>query len=388
MSDSSLPTRDAATLGIDVRRRHLADGRYLLLYDEPGAGPELPEPPDRRDAAGEGSTRGTPTSHLRRDAAQDEWLIIAPHRQDRTFHPPEEYCPLCPTREGEEPTEVPVSAFDVAVFENRFPGLVRQLGGDPAGALDGHVPPLNATAPGRGQAEVVVYTSEHTGSLGGLPLEKVDRLLRVWAHRYAELSARSYIRNVFIFENRGEEIGVTLGHPHGQIYGHPFVPPIPARMLDVEARHHERTGRCLRCDIVAAELAEEDRLVLTSEAVVAHVPFAPRWPYEVHVTLRGHRPSLLELAEGERRELATALRGVLQTYDRLFDRPMPYILAVLQAPTADTAGPGSHLRFEIYPALRGPGKLKYRAGSETAMGVTVTDVLPESAAVELREALT
>jgi UDPglucose--hexose-1-phosphate uridylyltransferase len=387
VSETTLPTRDAAALGLNVRRRQLPDGRYLLLYDEHDAGPDLPEPP-WRGAAREGSAGTPPSSHLRLDAASDEWVIVAPHRQDRTFHPPEEYCPLCPTGEGEEPTEVPVSGFDLAVFENRFPGLVRQhAGGDPAPAMEDPSSPLTATAPGRGQAEVVVYTSEHAGSLGGLPPDKVDRLLRVWTHRYAELSARPYIRNVFIFENRGPEIGVTLGHPHGQIYGHPFVPPIPARMLEAEAGHHERTGCCLRCDMLAEELAEEARLVLTSDAVVAHVPFAPRWPYEVHVALRPHRSSLLDVEAGERRELATVLKSVLQTYDRLFARPMPYILAAIQAPTADTAGPGSHLRFEIYPALRGPEKLKYRAGSETAMGVTVTDVLPESAAAELREAL-
>lgn len=325
-------------------------------------------------------------SELRRDPRRDEWLIMAPHRQDRTFHPPAEHCPLCPTRPGGSPTEIPVEDFDIAVFENRFPGLPRQTPGpDPRPVLDDPIPPLYARTTGRGQCEVVVYSPEHEGSLGTLDEPRIDRLLRVWTHRYLELGAREEIRHIFIFENRGHEIGVTLGHPHGQIYAYPFVPPIPAREQEIETAHHERTGRCLGCDIVAGEIEAGSRVVLGGEHVLAHVPFAPRWPYEIHLCLRPHRSSLAELAGEERRELAAGLRAILAGYDTLFDAPMPYILAVRQAPTASSAGPGSHLRIELYPALRAPGKLKYRAGSETAMGITVTAVAPERAAERLRE---
>ncbi|NIP79478.1 MAG: galactose-1-phosphate uridylyltransferase, partial [Gemmatimonadetes bacterium] len=325
-----------------------------------------------------------PGSRLRRDPALDEWVIVAPHRQDRTYRPPPERCPFCPTRPDGEPTEIPVPAFEIAVFENRFPGL------SPGAASSGDgtppdPPALFETAPGRGQGEVVVYTPHHEGSLGALPLEKVERLVRVWTHRYRELGVRPYVRNVFIFENRGEAIGVTLEHPHGQIYGHPLVPPVPARMLEVEARHHRRTGRCLRCDIVAGEMESGDRVIRSSGTVLTHVPFAPRWPYEAHIATRPHRASLLDLRPAERLELAAALKSLLESYDRLFGRPMPYVLAVMQAPTAATPGPGSHLRIEVYPALRAPDRLKHRAGSETAMGLTVTDVLPETAAGRLRE---
>ena len=327
-------------------------------------------------------------SELRRDPRRDEWLIVAPQRQDRTYHPPPDHCPLCPTRPGGQSGEIPEPDFDIAVFENRFPGLRRDEPGDPRPTLDRSDPPLLARAAGLGQAEVVVYTPEHRGSLGSLDLDRVERLIRVWTHRYAALSAREEVRHIFIFENRGPEIGVTLEHPHGQIYAYPFIPPIPARELDVEARHHRRTGRCLGCDLIAAELDAGERVVVASDHVVAHVPFAPRWPYELHLSMRPHRHSLPRINSDERHSLAALLRAALAGYDRLFDRPMPYILAIRQAPTASTPGPGSHLRIELYPALRARDRLKHRAGSETAMGVTVTDVAPERAAERLRQVVT
>ena len=324
-------------------------------------------------------------SELRWDARLREWVIVAPHRQERTYHPVG-WCPLCP---GGGDTELPTSDFEIAVFENRFASM----------RTDGPVPPLlagsDAAAGGTarqacasyGRCEVVVYTPEHEGSLGALPLERVESLIRVWAHRYDALSGVDGIRYVFIFENRGEEIGVTLPHPHGQIYAYPFVPPYAQRELAIEAEHFSRTGRCLHCDLIEAECASGERVLIDDGNVAAYVPYAAHWTYEVHIALRRHHASLLDLNTAERRSLAAALKSVLQAYDRLFGRPMPYMLSVRQKATAGGAHEGAHLRIELLPALRTSDKLKFRAGSETFMGVYINDVLPEDAAADLRKVL-
>ena len=311
-------------------------------------------------------------NELRWDARRGEWVVIAAHRQNRTYHPAE--CPLCPDALVSRHTERPVDGFDIVVFENRFP---------PFHSLATKPTPTSERRPAYGRAEVVVFTPEHNGSLGGLPLAHIDALLQAWARRYTALSALDAIEYVFIFENRGDEIGVTLTHPHGQIYGYSFVPPVPARELEVEQAHETATGQCLHCALNEREQSAAQRLVFSTTSVIAYVPFAAHWPYEVHITPIAHRASLLELNEHERWALATGLKEVLQAYDRLFDRPMPYLLSVRQRPTARDAR-ARHLAIELLPALRTGDKLKYRAGSETFMGVFINDVLPEEAAAQLR----
>jgi UDPglucose--hexose-1-phosphate uridylyltransferase len=288
-----------------------------------------------------------------------EDVLYAIHRQDRTFLPSEADCPLCPTLPGRPETEIPFSRFELAVFDNRFPAM---------------------EAP-EGACEVVVYTDDHHGSFNRLAPERAEALMWVWRHRYAELSARPDVRYVLIFENRGVEVGVTLHHPHGQIYAFPFVPPVPLREREADAR----LGGCAVCALCARERQDGSRLVVEDEAVTAYVPFAARWPYEVHVVLREHRPSLAACTPAELRSLAGVLQAVTRGYDALFDRPFPYIMCLHQAPT-DGGGDG-HLHVEFYPPLRSADKLKYPAGSEQGAGTFVQDTLPEESAAALREAV-
>jgi UDPglucose--hexose-1-phosphate uridylyltransferase len=303
-------------------------------------------------------------SELRFNDLRCEQVDYAIHRQERTFLPPRDHCPLDPTRPGAEPTEIPFPAFEIAVFDNRFPAFV---------------------AP-HGAAEVVVYTDQHDGSFGTLPAARAEALMWVWRHRYQELGAREDIDYVFIFENRGVEVGVTLHHPHGQIYGFPFIPPVPTLELAAD----ERLGGCAPCALMAAEIEDATRIVEENAAVVAYVPYAARWPYETHVVMRSHRPSLLDCDGDELRLLAVGLQRLVRGYDALFDRPFPYVMAVHQAPTAPSDGGGSrggHLHVEFYPPLRQADKLKYLAGSEQGAGTFISDTLPEESAVALREAI-
>jgi len=309
-----------------------------------------------------------------------EWVLTATHRQERTFLPPRDFCPLCPTRPGGFPTEIPHADFEVAVFENLFPSLL-PVPPDPAIAPTD----LNPVLPSHGACEVVVYTPEHDTTLAAAGTRKIERLIAVWAQRTLELGARDEVDYVFCFENKGTVIGVTLHHPHGQIYAYPFVPPVLAREAASGAAHLERTGRCLWCDLNAQELADGRRIVGREDGWLAGIPFAGRWPFEVHVVPERHVGWLHELDEREVTGLARLLKRLLVGYDELFGFSLPYIMAIHQRPTDGPAHEGYHLHFEFLPPYRTADKLKYLAGSETAAGVFINDTLPEETAPRLRE---
>ncbi len=353
-----------------ILRRTKPDGRPLILYGtEPlPASIEAPSP---------NATPLEPNSHLRWHPLRGEWVAYAAHRQNRTFLPPPEWNPLAPSRDPAHPTEVPEGPWQVAVFENLFPTLSGLSHDPPSLIVD--------TRPGRGACEVVVFTQDASASLGTLPLWHLELLFEVWAHRYTELGARDDVQYVFPFENRGVEVGVTLHHPHGQIYAYPFVPPIAARELQEQKAHLARTGRGLLEDHLRAELDHgPQRFLYTGPHVLALVPVCARYPYEVWVAPRRGAPSLAALTAEERADFARALKTVLLKYDGLWNRPFPYILVFHQAPTDGRDHPEAHVHVELYPAYRMPNRLKYLAGSETGAGVFTADTLPDDKAAELR----
>lgn len=298
-------------------------------------------------------------SERRFNELRGEEVVYAVHRQDRTFLPTEGHCPLCPTRPGHPPTEIPFPSFEIVVFDNRFPSFE-----SPEGA-----------------SEVVVYTDQHHGSFGRLAPERAEALMWVWRQRYEELGARPDVEYVLIFENRGVEVGTTLHHPHGQIYAYPFLPPVPALELAAD----QRMEACAICSLLSQEAKDGERVIHSNDSVISFVPYASRWPYEVHVVLREHRRSLADCAAGELAELASALQAVTRGYDELFARPFPYVMVLHQAPTG--AGGDGHLHVEFYPPLRTAEKLKFAAGSEQGAGTFVMDVMPEDSAGALREAI-
>ncbi len=355
-----------------VHKRQLTkpDGRDLILYAR--------HPLEGAFDAPEPGARGPLASHLRYHPLRGEWIIYAAHRQNRTFLPPPEWNPLAPATDPRHPTEVPAGPWEVAVFENLFPALGTSEG------TEGTAPStIVATKPCGGRCEVVVFTQDPKASLGSLPLDRIELVLAVWADRTAELARRGDVEYVFAFENRGVEVGVTLNHPHGQIYAYPFVPPIPAREHQMERAHWTAHGSGLLADLIAAELAQPVRVLHASERAVAWVPVCARWAYEVWIAPRRRVATLPELGDDERRDLARALQIVLRKLDGLWQKPMPYILAVHQAPVRGEH-PYSHAHIEIYPWLRMPGRLKYLAGSEIGAGAFTADTYPEDKAAELR----
>ncbi|HZP84698.1 MAG TPA: galactose-1-phosphate uridylyltransferase [Chthonomonadaceae bacterium] len=321
-------------------------------------------------------------SELRWNPVLEEWVITATHRQDRTFFPPPDYDPLAPTKPGGFPTEIPSKTYEIVTFENKFPSLRRE---PPEPAVEGtEGMPVE---PAQGICEVLCYTPEYDTELARLPVRKVEELVYVWTDRFEELSAHEYVRYVYIFENKGKEIGVTLAHPHGQIYAYPFIPPIPARELAAAKRHFERTGRDLLGDVLAEELKDGRRVVAENAHFVAVVPFFARYPYEVHILPRALRPALPDFDAGEKHALAAILKGVMEKYNNLWNRSMPYIMLMHQRPSDGDSAVYDYYRFhvEFYPPYRTPDKLKYLAGSEAGAGAFINDTHAEATAQTLRE---
>ena len=333
----------------------LADGRELLYFDDTATAPRVAV--DRRQIWARPDH-----PELRYDPTAGEWVIVAGHRQERTHLPPTEACPLCPSA-ADRQTEVPEPSYNVVVFENRFPSLA----GD------------------RGRCEVVCFTDDHDASFASLPPGRVRTVVDVWADRTEALGRRADIEYVFCFENRGVEIGVTLPHPHGQIYGYPFVPPRPARMIECATRHRRDTGRDLFDEVLASERGAGGRVVAANHDWTAFVPAAARWPFEVHVYPHRRVPDLPALEPAERDSLASIYLDVLDRFDRVLGPPAPYVAAWYQAPVR-TGRADLALHLEVFSIRRAPGKLKYLAGSESAMEVWINDVAPEEAAGLLREA--
>ena len=322
-------------------------------------------------------------SELRYNPLQGDWVATATQRQDRTFLPPPDFCPLCPTKPGKFPTEVPEPDYDVVSFENRFPSLKRDPEPpaiEPSGIYD--------VKQSFGICEVVLYSPNHNTTLAAEPVERIYKLVRVWRDRYAELAERDFVKYVFIFENKGEAVGVTLHHPHGQIYAYPFVPPVAARELEQGRKFHEETGKCLMCTIVGQELADGRRIIAQNGDFAAYIPFFARYPYEVHIAPKRHLQALTDFGAAEERNLAEILKQVLAAYDRLFVRSFPYIMAIHQRPTDGQAHEAAHFHIEFYPPMRTAEKLKYLAGSEAGAGMYINDTLPETKAGELREKVT
>lgn len=350
----------------------LADGREIIYFDHDGAPEREPHDPRQLDPV-------STASQMRHDPVLDEWVILAAHRQSRTYHPPTNDCPLCPST-ADRHTEIPSRDYDVAVFENRFPSLSMHA----VGGAGPDLPPLVSQRPGVGRCEVVCFTSDHDAAFATLKPEHARLVVDAWADRTAALAALPGVEQVFPFENRGEAIGVTLAHPHGQIYAYPFVTPKSRQMLGNAAAYFERHDRNLFTDVLWGERDSGTRVVATSAHWTAFVPAAARWPVEVHVYPHRRVPDIPSLTDAERDDFAVLYLDVLRRLDGLYAQPLPYVAAWHQAPVSDPLREHAYLHLQVSSIQRAADKLKYLAGSETGMGAFITDVLPEDVADRLR----
>ena len=378
--------REPVVLGAGVIRRDtaLADGRDLFYYDDPDTTLGAERGIDQRALDPRPAT-----ATMRQDILTGDWISIAAARQNRAFLPPAELDPLSP-QTPTNPSEIP-SRYDVAVFENRSPSFGPALSAAHGDAPEAPNPPrglddldalgLGSVRTSVGRCEVVCFSPEHTGSFGTQSVTRARTVIEAWADRTAALSALPGVEQVFPFENRGEAIGVTLPHPHGQIYAYPYVTPRTRRLVE----NISRTSPDLMQRVLDFE-QDGSRVILAGEHWTAYVPFAARWPIEVHLMPHRHVPDFAEATDAERDELAGLYLRLLRGIDALYDTPTPYIAAWHQAPV-NVARDTVRMHLEITSPRRAADKLKFLAGSEAAMGAWIGDIPPEAAADRLREAV-
>lgn len=378
--------QEPVVLGAGVIRRDtaLADGRDLFYYDDPDTTLGAERGIDQRALDPRPAT-----ATMRQDILTGDWISIAAARQNRAFLPPAELDPLSP-QTPTNPSEIP-SRYDVAVFENRSPSFGPALSAAHGDAPEAPNPPrglddldalgLGSVRTSVGRCEVVCFSPEHTGSFGTQSVTRARTVIEAWADRTAALSALPGIEQVFPFENRGEAIGVTLPHPHGQIYAYPYVTPRTRRLVE----NISRTSPDLMQRVLDFE-RDGSRVILAGEHWTAYVPFAARWPIEVHLMPHRHVPDFAEATDTERDELAGLYLRLLRGIDTLYDTPTPYIAAWHQAPV-NVARDTVRMHLEITSPRRAADKLKFLAGSEAAMGAWIGDIPPEDAAARLRDAV-
>lgn len=348
----------------------MADGRELFYFDRMPRNEDAPIDQREIDPV---ASHGT----IRYDALFDEWVSIAGHRQTRTFLPSASACPLCPSS-PDNLSEIPADDYEVVVFENRFPSFA-----SPIGEFSFPATGFGAIGESAGRCEVVCFSPDHNSSFAQLTPERARLVIDAWADRTQALLNLDCVQFVFPFENRGEEIGVTLHHPHGQIYAYPFIPPRERVLLEASQRYSVRTGRHMITDLVESEVSDDKRIVVSSEFFIAFVPFAARWPFQVQIHPRRLVADFTELTDAERDDLARIYLDVLARLDGVFGVAMPYIAAWHQAPKGELRQFG-RLHLDLFSSRRAPDKLKFPAGSEAAMGAFINDVTPEYAADLLR----
>ena len=350
----------------------MADGRKIRYYDATARNRSAKDlrPADDQPGIGE----------MRLDLLTNEWVVLAAHRQGRIFLPPKELCPLCPSK-GELLSEIPDSDYEVVVFDNRFPSLKRPEGEWQLPAMAGIETEIPDSA---GICEVVCFTADHGTSFGELTTAQIRTVMSAWQDRTRELSKLPFIEQVFPFENRGEEIGVTLAHPHGQIYGYSYLTPRTEKMLKTATDYFAKYNRTLLDDLIARELQAEIRIIAQNDHWIAYVPFAARYPFEIHVAPKAGVPDLAALSEAAADAFPEIAKEVLMRLDGVFGIPMAYIAAWHQAPVR-VGRDLLRLHWQITSVRRAPGKLKYLAGSESAMGAFIMDMKPEQSAAQLRE---
>lgn len=319
-----------------------------------------------------------------------EWIIVAAHRQTRPWvgeitpiaevelpeYDPQ--CYLCPgnVRASGERNPKYESTF---AFNNDFPcvslnspiELTQPIG-------------IYRNRPARGIARVLCYHPKHNMSLSLMDVDEVKRVVEAWREEFIMLSAHPDVACVFIFENRGEVVGVSNPHPHCQIYALGFICKLIERELEACQAHFESTGRRLIEDIVSSEIADGRRIIVDGDVAIAFVPYFARYAYEVMIALKVHRRDIAELSDDEIADLARVLRCVLIKYDNLWKMPFPYVLVLHNRPSDGGSYDAYDFHIEIYPPLRAPNLRKYLAGPEIGAGVFLSDTSPEEKAAELR----
>lgn len=314
-------------------------------------------------------------AELRYHPLTKDWVMIASHRQGRP-QMPKDYCPFCPGS-GKVPDQ-----FDVYEYDNDFPALSQNPPEPDPVATD-----FYKTAPAYGKCEVILYSPEHTVTLPELSVDHISKLVDLWVERFEAMKADEKIKYVFIFENRGEMVGVTMPHPHGQIYGYSFVPKKLELELASSKEHFQQTGRCIFCRMLEEEQKAEQRIIFENEHFTVFLPFFTEYPYGVYIMAKRHVGSIDQFTAEEKRSLAATLKETAGMLDSLFGFKFPYMMCMHNAPVnGEDTSDYYHFHIEFFPPMRSADKQKFNASSETGAWAHCNPTAPEEKAVELRQA--
>lgn len=314
-------------------------------------------------------------SELRYNPLLRDWVMVAANRQGRP-NMPKSWCPFCPGS-GKVP-----DTYDVYKYDNDFPVLIQRT---PEIFIDKGIFQKRSMY---GKCEVILYHSNHTITFSELSMSHIRKLIDLWCNRIDELAQDKLIKYIYIFENRGKEAGVTMPHPHGQLYAFGWIPKIIQAELDASKDHFVETQKCLMCDMLEQERKEKTRIIFENESFSIFVPFFTAWPYGVYIVPKEHSGSLINLNDQQKNDLAEALKILTGAYDTLFEKTFPYMMGIHQTPVnSEDSSSYYHMHFEFYPPLRATDKQYFRASCETGAGAYCNVTLPEETAEELRQAV-
>lgn len=317
-------------------------------------------------------------AELRWNPLLKDWTMVAAHRQNRPDMP-KDFCPFC-TDSGKVPKD-----YDVYKYDNDFPVLSQEPPRpDDVGSK------LYKVKEAYGKCEVILYSPDHNASLCELNVDHIKKLVDLWTDRFIDLSKDDKIKYIYIFENRGKEVGVTMPHPHGQIYGYSFMPVKIRTELESSKEYYEENNQCLFCKMNEEEISFEERIIMENDDFIAYLPFFTDYPYGLFILSKRHISNIVEFTEDEKYSFANILKDVTGTFDTLFNKRFPYMMAIHQSPVNSPEYKNHdeyyHFHVEFYPPLRGENSIKYNASSETGAWAVANPRSIEDTAIELREA--
>lgn len=303
-----------------------------------------------------------------------DWVMIASNRQARP-QMPKDYCPFCPSFGN-------VPDYEVLKYDNDFPAL-SQNPPEPDDVADDFF----KVDKNYGKCEVILYSPSHTATLPELTDDHVSKLVDLWCERFSAMAADEKIKYVFIFENRGEAVGVTMPHPHGQMYGYPFIPKKIQLEAESAKEHLAEKGKCIYCDMLEHEIADGRRIIFRNEYFTVFLPFFTEYPYGVYIFANDHKQYITDFNKEERYVLGQTIKQTVGMLDSLFDMKFPYMMCMHNAPVnSGDYAEDFHFHIEFFPPMRSSDKIKFNASSETGVWAHCNPTCPEETSKELREA--
>ena len=313
-------------------------------------------------------------AELRYNPFKDDWVMIASARQDRP-QMPKDWCPFC-AGSGKVPKD-----YDVYAYDNDFPALSMNPPEPDDVGTD-----FFKVQKSYGKCEVILYSPDHNTTLPELPASHIRKIVDLWCKRFEALKAYPKSKYIMIFENRGEVVGVTMPHPHGQIYAYPFIPKKLQLELDLTRKHQSETGHCLFCDWMNAEMQEKIRVIFDNKHFAVIVPFYSEFTYGFHIIAKEHVQYITDFSDEQKVSLAETLRQATGMLDSLFDMKFPYMMCMHSAPVNTPDIEGYHFHIEFFPPMRSAEKQQFLASSETGAWAHCNPTAPEEKAEELRRA--